>query len=32
MQAVDANVSVFDRLTDDEQQILLAALEVPKGD
>jgi hypothetical protein len=32
MLAVDANVSVFNRLTDDEQRILLAVLEVPKDD
>jgi hypothetical protein len=26
-QAVDANVSVFDRMTDDEQRVLLAAFQ-----
>jgi len=31
-QAVDANVSVLDRMTDDEQRALLAALEALKGD
>jgi hypothetical protein len=31
-QAVEANVSVFDRMTDDEQRVLLAALEALKGD
>jgi hypothetical protein len=31
-QAVDAHVSVFDRMTDDEQRALLAALEALKGD
>jgi hypothetical protein len=27
MQAVEANVSVFDQMTDDEQKTMLAALE-----
>jgi hypothetical protein len=31
-QAVDANVSVLDRMTDDEQRALLAALAALKGD
>ena len=29
-QVVEANVSVFDRMTDDEQRVLLAALEALK--
>ena len=31
-QAVKANVSVFDRMTDDEQRVLLAALEALQSD
>jgi hypothetical protein len=31
-QVVDANVSVLDRMTDDEQRAILAALEALKGD
>jgi steroid 5-alpha reductase family enzyme len=32
MQAVEATVSVFDQMTDDEQKMLLAALQALKGD
>jgi hypothetical protein len=32
MRAVEATVSVFDQMTDDEQKMLLAALEALKGD
>jgi hypothetical protein len=31
-QAVDANVSIFDRMTDDEQKTLLAALDALKAE
>jgi hypothetical protein len=31
-QAVEANVSVFDQMTDDEPKTMLAALEALKGD
>jgi len=31
-QAVDANVSVLDRMTDDKKRALLAALKALKGD
>jgi len=31
-QAVEANVSVFDRMTDDEQRVLLAAFRALQSD
>jgi hypothetical protein len=31
MQAVEASVSIFDQMTDDEQKVLLAALQGPQG-